>query len=173
MLWDTGKHLPHEIWDSYSTDESQVTTAITSVVAAGGNYSEPTLRQGDIAYVAISFSEGIAVEGTPILSLTHLETNSLTGEVAETTIFASLRYLPSATTAMFEIDLDPAESTVGVKCGADSSLLLNGGRLLRAANFMPVVTTDLSLRTVCCGGECATIAHIESGIPLSPVYITP
>ena len=100
-----------------------MTTAITSVVAAGGNYTEPTLRQGDIAYVAITFSEGIAVEGTPILSLTHLETNTFTGEVAETTIFASLRYLPSATTAMFEIDLDPtSESTVGtIKCGADSS----------------------------------------------------
>ena len=37
---------------------------------------------------------------------------------------------------------------------------------------MPVVTTDLSLRTVCCyEGECATIAHIESGIPtVSRVY---
>ena len=37
---------------------------------------------------------------------------------------------------------------------------------------MPVVTTDLSLRTVCCyEGECATIAHIESGIPTVSVYM--
>merc|ERR1711871_1111923 len=170
---DTGKHLPHEVWDSFSTDETDVPYAVTSLVAGGGTYSEPILRQGDIAYMAVTFSEAIAVEGTPTLSLTHVETNPFTGETMETTIYAAYSYLSSTTTAMFEIDLDPSESPVGtIKCNADSSLLLNGGRLLRAANFMPVVVTDLSLRTVCCyEGECATVAHIESGTPVvSRVY---
>lgn len=165
-LGDSREYLPHATWDSSSTDESEVGVAVTT---SADTYAGQAFRQGLYSYMALTFSEAITAEGSPVLYLTHKEE----ADAAGTTVFASYEYQPSSKTLMFALDMSAEGMSAGtVACNEDSVLSLNGGRLLRSANFMPIIDSDLSLRTACCKeGRCTPLATITSGVPsVSRVY---
>jgi len=141
---DPQLYLPSPVWDSVQTQRSSALPASARV-----------LNAGDVAQVAVTMSQVVYVEGRPMFGLQFLsgEAGSVTTNVA-----ASFAGMLNDTTLLFELPIQDTAPEGLLLCSLQSSIILSGGRVMKAANFLPLLPAELSLGSSCCQGTtCAPV----------------
>jgi len=138
---DPQLYLPSPVWDS-------VTTQRSSVLAP----SARVLNAGDVAKIAVTMNQVIYVEGRPMFGLQFFSGD------ATTNVAASFAGMLNETTLLFELPIQDSAPEGKLLCSLQSSIILSGGRVMKAANFLPLLPAELSLGSACCQGPtCSPI----------------
>ena len=99
---------------------------------------------GSLITIVVSFSTEVVVIGSPMINL------FLDGSVFHV-IFKSQ---VSPTALVFTAKVDSSMYQGNLKCTAYSTILLNGGMIIKTSNFLPLLSVDTSLSKFCCPGTC-------------------
>jgi hypothetical protein len=127
-----------------------------SVVDVRDSNRTLVFSSGTIVQVDVEFTEAVFVDGLPFLEFLF-ESNVFmlfySNHVNEKTI-------------KFVHELNASVSNGRLECTSQSRIDINGGRILRQANFLPILPVDLDLERLCCdGSQCTMSADILQSIP--------
>lgn len=147
------------IWDSVARHDIIQTPGISL------NASQPIafFTSGSSFRVIVSFTEAVVVEGRPYVEM----------YLGSKLIKVFYKEQRSIYELAFEMIIDSTITGGSITCTRDSRLQLNGGRIMRLANFLPVLEAEIetSLGVFCCQDSCYVNATINSDPPLvSRVY---
>ena len=144
----TDSYYPNSVWD------------LVSNVTNEGNMPYTT---GSVIQFIVYFSEAVIIEGSPSLILYFSESDEI-DMVHDTLEAKHLRYshMKTSTSAVFDavIDASFASTNGNILCSRYSKISLNGGRVVKEANFLPLRDVDLSLGALCCSDTCDIVAQI-------------
>ena len=151
---DPKRYLPSSTWDT-----------VRIVPSSSVSADRRTLRAGDVARFAVTMTEAVYVEGQPSLTLQFLSGEKRDVSTSVSALFAAV---VNETTLIFELPIS-AQSPAGiVMCSHSSALRPSGARILKVANFLPLLPAELSLGSACCQGpECLPTVMAEV-LPLPP-----
>jgi len=123
------------------------------VSSSSSSSSSSSIYTGDIAEIIIKCSEPVVVEGAPVLVLFFL-----TDSGVESQFIAYFDSNKSPTELLFKAYINSERLIGRLFCGLQSTINLNGGRILRQANFLPLLEVSLDLRSLCCQDTCDAVS---------------
>lgn len=119
---------------------------------------------GDWILVKVTLSEAVRVEGLPYIVL------DFNGE----DLILSYSHQPSSTEIIFSTIVSEALGSGYVFCSRQSMIRFTGGRILREANFLPLISADMNIGSACCMETCDVVGYVETDIPyVIDVYSDP
>jgi hypothetical protein len=144
-------HLPDNRYDIVSFSVLQNNGNINPNIIPSNIYVT-----GTTISVEIEFSEAVLIFGKPLLIL-EFNTGS---SVLRTLMFTRQQ---SEHKALFQFNISEGMAGI-VRCSAVSYIALNGGRILKRANFLPLISSRLDIGSLCCKDNCeaATIQLINT-----------
>lgn len=151
---DPQLYLPSKSWDVVSTRPSSVITL-----------AERVLHAGDVAKLAVTMSEAVYVEGHPTLTLIFARLPSFNVTIDAVARFSSMI---DDKTLLFELSISPASPPGQLLCSLSSAIVLSGGRIMKAANFLPLLPAEVSLGSACCQGVAClptVVAEVYPAVP--------
>lgn len=106
---------------------------------------------GDLLQVLVTFSDAVAVIGTPYLQLF----------MDDMPLNLFFRDQPTRLALAFAYPIQSASLFGELLCSNLSSIILNGGRIVSAFNFIAIQDADIRIQPVCCAtGICSLSSNI-------------
>ena len=144
----------------FSLSELNGLVPISSPYAKGVEFVFPQGRgfyqSGDLINFTIYFSDSVAVVGEPFL---QLQFNS-------GSIDLFLYRSPSSSALTFALLIDNPDLEGLIACSVLSKINLNGGRITRAHNFIPIQNAFLQIQPLCCPNlDCGVSAVVIANQP--------
>lgn len=137
---DPQLYLPSPIWD---------------FIVVKRTVANPVFTSGLVVKVVVSFSDAIVVSGRPFLEFTLNDNSFYINFIAQLNPFELL----------FAFNFSSISMAGTLECTRDSKLNLNGGSIMHAANFLPLVPAFLDLGNICCTDTCALGAALIATAP--------
>ena len=120
------------------------------------NSTDRKIGVGSMLKVVVTFDRAVVVEGVPSINLQSDDSPQS---------YPFIEQL-SPTQVVFGAPVTySAGAGYRIRCLHDSSISLNGGRVLGAANFIPLLSADLRLGTACCADQCYVSSLVELTAP--------
>lgn len=146
--------LPYSSLDQLSAKNitiGQSKGVVQSIYFTSSSPSSPlsSIYTGDIAEIIIEFSEPVVVEGAPVLHLFFSNSDGDNSGV-DSQFIAFFDSNISPTKLVFKAYISSEQMVGRLYCGLYSTIDLNGGRILRQANFLPLLEVSLDLDNLCC-----------------------
>jgi hypothetical protein len=171
--------MPSPVWDTVITNTVNLSTFF-SALSSGTDMSHETMLPpmpvyptGSMLGLIITFNVPIIIEGEPVVSL---EFDSDGDKIVDYDSFIVAKFSrqldPTSIQFQFPVPLNRALTGVA-RCARSSVLDTNGGRILRAANFLPMVESPyINLGSVCCSDAVQDTCFLAANVVQKFPYVT-